>query len=95
LKFTLLLNVINTGKSTEDILDGICECKYPYTPKLRERITHNVGGGRRKAKVKKLSIDDKIDMEIDSASDEYIESLMKREEENMDGAHTFKEVLKR
>ena len=73
----------------EDILDGICECAYPYTPKLRERITHNVGGGRRKAKVKKLSIDDKIDMEIDSASDEYIESLMKREDENMDGAHTF------
>ena len=73
----------------EDILDGICECKYPYTPKLRERITHNVGGGKRKSKKEKFTIDDFIDEQIANAKDEEIEMLMKRKEENLDGEYTF------
>ena len=48
-----------------------------------------MGGGKRKAKVKKLSLVEKIDRDIEDANDEYIESLMKREEENMDGAYRF------
>jgi len=73
----------------EDLLDGICECKYPYTPKLRERITHNVGGGRRKSKKEKFTIDDYIDEQIENAKNEELEILMKREKNHMDGKYKF------